>query len=161
MLCVIPLLVSGQEAYDRVESLSAEEEKELIDFTKRFVAHMQRTRDVRPLLAEFFIPLKDMGELMSMMLIEDDERDPNRKPYRLDRRDGQRAAVIFYNLMYLYSVAEIMDVERNGIVILIQATCCRADRAPGFARLLTSLNRPSRPRIRRSFAGRSPRSKTT
>src|SRR4030095_10209323 len=92
VLVLLTFPVFAQTKTNNDDEISAKEKIELMRFTKRFVRRMQQTRDVRPLLREFFI--RDYGEFWSLtMRSEMDEI----KDYKLTKRDFQRSAIVFIN----------------------------------------------------------------
>lgn len=101
-----PFVATAQVTATDDEKLSEHDKQELIAFTKRFVARMQRTRDISPLLKEFFVPTTDMATFLAD--VEDEEEG-----YKLSINEGKRLGIVVNNMIYASSLAQIIG-EQNS-----------------------------------------------
>lgn len=105
ILVLAPVVVPGQRNAPDNEKLSEQEKRELITFTKRFVARMQTTRHVAPLLKEYFLP---MGDIMAFWTRELEEQE-----YAPTAAEGKRLTLAWFNYVYLMSLSMIMQGDEE------------------------------------------------
>jgi hypothetical protein len=105
-LFVISLFVAVTSAQIKEDDhkISPRDKAELQRLTKRFVARMQQTRDIKPLIPEFFI--KDFDLLMGPETAFWINRDFDKA--QLTRSQWLRMYVADVNLLYLYDLNNLM-----------------------------------------------------
>jgi hypothetical protein len=104
-LIVISLFAAVGPAQTKVEdyNISPRDKAELQRLAKRFVRRMQLTRDVGPLMQEFF--LNDLDLLFDRKLFWSDDFDAT----QLTRSQWQRAYVAFSNRIYMTQMSDMLN----------------------------------------------------
>jgi hypothetical protein len=100
ILVLLQVVVTAQVAASDRHDVSEQESRELIAFVQRFVVRMQKTRDVEPLLREFFVSSGDMAAYLGSELEDGD--------YRPNAAEGRRFTIIATNLVYTFALSQII-----------------------------------------------------
>ncbi len=101
---------SAQTKNQENDEVPEQEKIELRQFTEKFVKRMQQTRNVEPLLREFFI--RDYGEFLSFMFSSELK---GKKRYKPTRSEFRSLSIPLTNLLYAYGLGVVMDEnERYG-----------------------------------------------
>jgi hypothetical protein len=105
-LLIVSLAVGSSTAKQDQSTVTDQEQKEVQEFAKRFVARLLKTRDIRPLIAEFFltdftaVPKQDFYEKVSPGLYA-----------KLTKNERIRLFVAQENLGYIITLDVMTQVE--------------------------------------------------
>ena len=107
---ILALLLSGGIiAYAQSsKDISASEQRQLLNFGQNFVRRYQQTRDIKPLISEFFV--SGFGEC----LLADSRKDNPETKTELFATDVSRGYVAMLNSIYIIMVASIYSPDNNG-----------------------------------------------